>query len=111
MHAVFAATGTTASDPALWPLRLPSVAATALAAAGVAAVAHHPRRAAGPGPGASGDADRPGGADRSGTGGPGGSDRSAVRSAWRARWVREARRGWQAGRFRRTRRPRAARWG
>lgn len=42
MHAVFAATRLVAgADPGLWSLRLPSVAATALAASGVAAVAHH----------------------------------------------------------------------
>ncbi|MFE9565403.1 hypothetical protein ACFYM0_30335 [Streptomyces sp. NPDC006487] len=41
MHAVFAATGAATPDAGLWALRLPSVAATALAASGVAAVAHH----------------------------------------------------------------------
>ncbi|WP_327304583.1 hypothetical protein OG730_14175 [Streptomyces sp. NBC_01298] len=61
MHAVFAATGTAASDPGLWALRLPSVAATALAASGVAAVAH---RLTDPPPG--GGASGPGAPDRSG---------------------------------------------
>lgn len=71
MHAVFAATGTTAPDSGLWglwTLRLPSVAATALAASGVAAVAHHLTTttlhggAGGqdPGAGGPGRSDRPG---------------------------------------------------
>ncbi|MGW6706021.1 glycosyltransferase family 39 protein [Streptomyces sp. NPDC054956] len=53
MHGVFALSGTGADGTGLWALRLPSVAATALAAAGVAAIGHRltgatTGRAAGP---------------------------------------------------------------
>ncbi|WP_330298551.1 hypothetical protein [Streptomyces sp. NBC_00503] len=57
MHAVFAVTGGGADEASagLWALRLPSVAATALAAAGVAAVAHRLAVRRAPGDGPSGD--------------------------------------------------------
>lgn len=61
MHAVFALAGDgdggggIGTDAGLWALRLPSVAATALAAAGVSAVAH---RLVGDGAGAGGRGDR-----------------------------------------------------
>ncbi|MBT2448200.1 hypothetical protein J7F03_14140 [Streptomyces sp. ISL-43] len=109
MHAVFALSGTGPDPTALWPLRLPSVAATALASAGVAAIAHRlvaqgtGRGAADAGAGGVDGADRADGAEpgeqggrgerslRAGRGGPDGA-------GGRRRWAGGSGRGDRAGR-------------
>ncbi|MFZ3472837.1 hypothetical protein ACODT3_12145 [Streptomyces sp. 4.24] len=76
MHAVFALSGTGADGTGLWALRLPSVAATALAAAGVSAIAH--RLAGGDGGAHAGDGDGAGADGAARAAGSGRAGRAAL---------------------------------